>query len=124
MGHVDERDADILLDLLQLDLHLLAKLQVERPQRLVQQQDLRLVHDRAGEGHALALAAGELVRAAMAQAFEPDHLQRSQHAPFSGRFRDSLYAQPVADVVGHRHVRKERVVLEHGVGVAQVGRQR
>ena len=30
VGHVDERDPDLLLDPLQLDLHLLAELQVER----------------------------------------------------------------------------------------------
>ena len=41
--HVDERDADVLLDALELDLELLAQLEVERAQRLVEQQ-----HRRAG----------------------------------------------------------------------------
>ena len=61
--HVDERDADLLLDPLELDLHLLAQLEVERAERLVEQQHLRAVDDRAGERDALALAAGELRRA-------------------------------------------------------------
>ena len=61
--HVDERDADLALDALELDLHLLAQLEVERAERLVEQQHARAVDDRAGERDALALAAGELRRA-------------------------------------------------------------
>jgi len=34
VGDVDERDADLALDPLQLDLHLLAQLQVQRAERL------------------------------------------------------------------------------------------
>ena len=48
------------LDALELDLHLLAQLEVERAERLVEQQHPRAVDDRAGERDALALAAGEL----------------------------------------------------------------
>ena len=46
MGHVDEGDADLLLDGLQLDLHLLAELEVERAERLVEEQDARPVDQR------------------------------------------------------------------------------
>ena len=35
--------------------------QVERGDRLVRQQDLRLLHERAGDRHALLLTAGELI---------------------------------------------------------------
>ena len=62
MRDVHERDADLALDALELDLHLLAELEVERAERLVEQQHLRLVDDRAGERDALPLAAGELHR--------------------------------------------------------------
>ena len=57
---VDEGDADLALDRLQLDLHLLAQLEVERAERLVEEEHLRPVHDRARERDALSLAAGEL----------------------------------------------------------------
>ena len=66
--HVDERDADLALDALELDLHLLAQLEVERAERLVEQQQPRAVDDRARERDALALAAGELGRLARAVA--------------------------------------------------------
>jgi hypothetical protein len=51
---------------LQLDLHLLAELEVERAEGFVEQQHLRPVDEGAGERHALALATGELRRAAAA----------------------------------------------------------
>ena len=60
VGDEDEGDAELALQRLQLDLHLLAELEVERAERLVEQQHLRPVDQRAGERHALALAAGKL----------------------------------------------------------------
>ena len=41
VGDVDEGDPDLLLDPGELDLHLLAELEVERAERLVEQQDAR-----------------------------------------------------------------------------------
>ena len=76
---VDERHAELLLDLLELDLELLAQLQVEGAERLVEQERPRRVDDRPRERDALALAAGELTRLAVAEALEPhegEHLAR------------------------------------------------
>ena len=55
----------------------LAHARVERAERLVQQQHLRLDRERAGERHPLALAAGQLRRVAVGepvQLHEPDQL--------------------------------------------------
>src|SRR4029077_15602716 len=68
VGHIDEGDADLALDVLQFDLHLLAQFEVEGTQRLVQQKHARLIDEGAGKRHALALAAGELRGLAAAQA--------------------------------------------------------
>ena len=38
VGHVDEGDADLALERLELELHLLAELEVERAQRLVEEE--------------------------------------------------------------------------------------
>ena len=54
----DERDAHGALDLFQLHLHLFAQLLVQCAERFVQQQHLRAQDQGAGQGHALALAAG------------------------------------------------------------------
>ena len=66
--HVDEGDADLLLDALELDLHLLAQLEVEGAERLVEEQDGRPVDERARQRDALRLAAGDLVGLALVEA--------------------------------------------------------
>src|ERR1700757_4231600 len=59
VGDVDEGDPHLVLDAFQLDLHLLAELQVERAERLVEQQHARAHDQGPGPGHALLLAAGQ-----------------------------------------------------------------
>ena len=107
-----------------LDLHLLAQLLVERRQRLVHQQDARLEDDGAGERDALALAARELVDVAVA---EPAELHELEHllrrASAISALRDPAQPQGIGDVAGDRHVREQRVVLEHHADVALVRRQ-
>ena len=76
VGDEHEGDAGLALDLLELDLHLLAQLEVERAERLVEQQHRRPVHQRAGERDALALAAGQLAGLALAVVAETDPVQR------------------------------------------------
>ena len=57
VGHVDEGDPDLALELLELDLHLVAELAVERAERLVEQQHRRVVDERPSQGDALLLTA-------------------------------------------------------------------
>ena len=59
----------------QLEPRVFAQLPVERRQRLVEQQHPRPLGERARERDALALAAGELVRLAGAEAVELDQRQ-------------------------------------------------
>jgi len=60
VGDDDRRDADGADDLLQPGAQLLADHRVERAKGLVEQQEARVRGERAREGDALALAAGEL----------------------------------------------------------------
>ena len=107
---------------LQLFLHVLAQLQVERAERLVEQQHLGLVDQRAGERHALALAAGKLARPARAVAGQPHQLERLLGGLAPLGLADALDHQPVGDVVEHVQMREQRIVLEDGVDVAPIGR--
>ena len=60
----------------QPDAQLGAHARVERAERLVEQQHLRLGRERAGERHALPLAAGELRRIAVAEALQLHELEQ------------------------------------------------
>ena len=72
----DEGGAELRLQPLQFDLHLLAQMRVERRQRLVEQQHARLADDGAGKRHALALAAGKLGDPRLDLVGEADHVER------------------------------------------------
>ena len=87
MGDHDERDPDLLLQLRQLEAHGLAQFGVERRERLVEQQDLRLLHQRTRERHALALTARQLIRHARGKVAELHEVEGFLHAPVPLRLR-------------------------------------
>ena len=122
VGDVDEGDADLLLQRDQLELHALLELRIERGQRLVEQQQLRPVDQRARHGDALALAAGELVRVALLHAEQRHVFERLVDARADLRLRTLAHLQRKRDVLLHRHVREQRVALEHRVDVAVLRR--
>ena len=124
VGDVDEGRADLAVDLRQLDLEALAQLEVERAERLVEQQHRRPLDERARHRHALPLAAGELRGRALAELLEPDQGERLVDPPARLGLGDPIHAQPEADVVAHAHVREQRVGLEDRVDRALVRRQR
>ena len=108
---------------LELDPHLHAELRVEVRQRLVEQEHLGMAHDRAADRDALPLAAGELARLALEQLLDAQDL---------GGFADPLgdlglgelpHLEPEGHVVVDRHVRVQRVVLEHHRDVPVLRRQ-
>src|SRR5205823_5101940 len=73
---VDERHPEALLERAELPPQRLAQLRVEVRERLVEEQDLRLDDERARHGDALLLSARQLIRLPVAEAGEPDELQR------------------------------------------------
>ncbi len=122
MRDVDEGDAQLPVQRLQLDLHVLAQLLVERAQRLVHQHELGVEHQRPGQGHALLLPAGELRRVTVRHASHLHHVQRALDLGVAFRARQATHGQRIGDVVRHRHVGEERVVLEHHPEVPLVRR--
>ena len=100
----------------------LAQLQVQGAEGLVEQQGLGQVDQGAGERDALLLAAGELVRLALRHVGQAHDLEQLHHAGLDDVVRRLLVAQAERHVLEHVHVGEQRVVLEHGVDVALVGR--
>ncbi len=120
VGHVHERDADLALDALEFHLHLLAQLQVERAERLVEQQRPRPVDQGPGQRDALLLAAGHLPRGAFLHAGERDDLHHLADAAADLGLGDLLALQAEGHVLVHGEVREQRVRLEDHVDVALV----
>ena len=118
VGDVDRRRAEPLVQLLDLGAHGDAELCVEVRQRLVEQEHLRVAHDGAAHGDALALAAGELARIAREIGLQAEDVGRLGDALLDQLLVDPPELQREAHVVGDRHVRIERVVLEHHRDVA------
>ena len=116
--HVEKRNIELALEALELELHLLAQLEIERTQRLVEQQDLGSVDQGASNGNALLLAAGQLIGFAALKAAELHQVEHLHHALANLVLGNLLHPQAVGDVVEDGHVRKQRVALEHGVHVA------
>ena len=120
--HEDQGHAEILLDLLQLELHLLPQLAIERAERLVTEQDGRLDHQRPGQRHALLLPAGELRRAAGFVAGQFDAGQRGGDPLGDLRLREAAHPQAEGDVLGDGAVREQGIGLEDHAHVPLVYR--
>ena len=119
--HADERDADLAVHALELELHLLAELEVEGPERLVEEQDRAgwLTSARASATRCCWPPDSSWGRRRSRRA-EPHLLERlSDGAPDLGG-GPGPHPQPERDVLEDGQVRKQRVVLEDGVDVPPV----
>src|SRR5882757_9522473 len=122
MGDEHHGHAEFALQLLQLELHRLPQLLVERAKRLVAQQHARFDDDGAGQGNALLLASRKLAGTAVLVA---DQFHLRQRVGDLARDRGAIHAthaQAESDVFTDRAVREQRVILEHHAHVALVRR--
>ena len=122
VGDVDGGHAELLVQVPELDLHVVTELLVERRQRLVHEQDPGLEDDGPSQRHPLLLTAGELVDAPLGEPVELHGRERTLHPLAHVALRHPPHPQGEGDVPGHRHVRKQRVVLEHHAHVPPVRR--
>ena len=109
MRHHD--DEPVFGDLLQQfhDLH--RGLGVQRPRRFIRQQDIRVVHQGAGNGDALHLAAGHLVRFLLKLIPEADFAQRLL------RPAAALGMRNARDCQRQLHIRQNRLVGDQVIGL-------
>ncbi len=118
--------AGAVVQLAQPFAQFLAHQRVERAERLVEQQHLRLDGKRAGERHALALAARELRRETPAIALQLDQREQILDPLADLGVRRALSARPRAqaegDVLGDIHVPEQRIILEHEADAAPAHR--
>ena len=94
---------------------------VERGQRLVEQQSGGIRHQRACEGCALALAAGNLAGLAREQMRDAKRLEHRHHA--SAPFRGRNFHDAVLNVLRDCQMGEQREVLKHVAELTLSGRQ-
>jgi len=110
MRDINHGRAEAAVQLAQFDAHRRAQLGVEVGQRFVEKKHFRFAHNRAADGGALALAAGQLARLALQQRSQVQRFGRGRDATVDvGRGQLGGHAQAERDVVAHRHVRIQRV---------------
>ena len=123
VGDVHHGDPEVAVDAADLVLQLLAKAAVEGAEGLVHQDQVRLEHEGARDGHALLLAARQLSGPPLLQAFQPYELEGAADAGAPVFWGEAAHLEGEGEVVAHRHVREEGVVLEHHADAAAAGRQ-
>src|SRR4051812_21190827 len=90
-------------------LHDVPGLAIERAERLVHQEDVGLIGERASNRHALHHAARELARIVIGKSSKADLVQISLGYRAPLRCRQALAFQPIFDILAHAQPRKERV---------------
>jgi hypothetical protein len=120
VGDEERRDADPSLQFLQLEAHLLPQPGIEVGEGLVEEQHVRVRHERAPQRHALLLPARHLGRLATLEPDQVDQRHRVADPFVDVALVDLLAAQAEGDVLVHVEVREQGVGLEHGVHVPLV----
>jgi len=123
VGYIYERDADLLLDSLEFVLHLLAELEVEGAQRLVEKKDAGMVYQRTCDGNTLLLAAGEGSDLALGIIGQADQLKHTHYAVFDLGLGHLADAEAECNVVKNVHVGEKGIALEDRIYLALIGGQ-
>ena len=119
VGDEDDGDVDLAPDFQQMRLHLGTRLRVERAERLVHQQNARLIGERAHDRHALLHAAGQLMRIGVGEFLQTDEI-----AAIAAPRCSASYLLVAVDLEAEHHVLlhgqpgEQRVALEHHAAVA------
>jgi hypothetical protein len=95
---------------------------VQGAERLVHQHELGVENQRAGQRHALLLAARQLPWPPVRQGFHLDHAQRRPHALARVRLVDLANGQREGDILLDRQMRKQGIVLKYHSDVALMRR--
>ena len=111
--HIHRRGLKALVEPAQLGAHLHTQLRIQVGQRLIHQERLRLTHDGTTHRHTLTLTTRQRLRLAVQELGDLEDLRGFLHTTIDLVLRHLAQLQAERHVVVHRHVRIQRVVLEH-----------
>ena len=123
MGDVNGGDREFAVQTLEVAAYLVPKFRIQIRQWFVEEECLRLANERAPHGHPLALAAGQLTGFAVQKLTDLQQFGRFAHPPLDLGSWGPALPKAVRQIAVHRHVRVERIVLEHHRDVALSGSQ-
>ncbi len=118
MGDVDRSDAEPLLQRAKLVARLVAKPRVQIGQRLVEQKDARLEDQGPGDSDPLLLAARERGSRTIGEGVHFHEAQCPMNPVAHLGCRSTPDTQGIGYVLEDRHVRPDRVGLEHHAEIA------
>ena len=123
VGHDHRRLVETGQHLLDLPAHLLAQLDVEAGERLIEQEAAGIAHDRAADGDALAFAFGQLPRPAIEHIVEMEGRADPAHARGDLGRGHPFGVQRIGQILGYGQRGVERIELKHHGDVAIARRQ-
>ncbi len=123
VGHINRGGLQTLMQSLDLATHLHAQLGIEIGQRFVKQKHLWITHNRTAHSHTLTLTAGKLAWKAIQQLVEAENFGCTINAAVAFFFRRVFQHEREAHIVGNRHMRIERIILEYHGDIAFLGAQ-
>ena len=113
MGHKQARNTQIMNRLPQPASEFLTHLGINGGKRLVQKQNFWIRCQSPGKGHPLTLTAGKLLRITLGHRRKPRKLQQFIRAYLDGMVVHILYPQAKGEIIPHRHMAEQRVILKH-----------
>src|SRR6266571_7040669 len=103
MGDVDDCRLDATVQLDDLGTRGHTQLRVQIRERFVQQEDIRLAHNRSTQGYPLALSPGELFGLAFEQLLQAQDFSRLLHSRVDVLCGDMAHLEPESDIVKYVH---------------------
>ena len=107
MGDVDKGLFGLLLNLLELELHAFAQLEVECAERLVEKNDRRIADQGSRNGDALLLTAGELGDRALFVALQVNNGEHFEHLFFYFFLWQLFELETKGNIVKYVEMRKQ-----------------
>jgi len=123
VGDMDKGDAELALQPLQLLEHEAAQERVERRERLVEQQNLRLGDKRSRERNPLLLTSRELRGQTLGKILHFHQPQKLARPGMPRSLADPSHLQAERDIVEAVRMRKQRIALKHHCHAPPSGRQ-
>ena len=113
MRHIDRRNADAVLNLLDDRAHLNAQFRIEIGKRLIHQQNIGRNGKCPGQGNALLLTTGKTFRHPVRILIYLHQLQKLLCLLLNFLFRKLALFQAEGNIFFHGHIRKDGIVLKY-----------